>query len=208
MGGIGIDAMPPGTERMLRRFLMPRIFAVAAGAILAAVPRAAASTAADACRLLTRSEIGRAQKGSVVETKSTSRESGGFAILACFYRVEPFDRSVSLELTRRAQGSAAHDPRERWERMFSNSEESDDEDGAEGSDKSAKSAKEKSEKESPPRPVSDVGEAAYWIPNPVSGALYVLKGNSYLRVSLGGPDPETVKIERASELARKALARF
>jgi hypothetical protein len=207
MGGIGIHAMPPGAKRMIRRFVTPRIFAAAVAAILAAMPLAAASAQGDACRLLTRSEIAGVQKGSVVETKPTSRESGGFAILACFYRVEPFDRSVSLELTRRARGSA-HDPRERWERMFSNSEESDDEDGAGNSEKSVKSAKEKGEKESPPRPVSHVGEAAYWISNPVSGALYVLKGNSYLRVSLGGPDPETVKIEKASELARKALARF
>ena len=67
---------------------------------------------------------------------------------------------------------------------------------------------EKGEKETPPHPVNGVGDAAFWISNPVSGALYALKGNSYLRVSLGGSDSESVKIEKASELARKALARL
>jgi hypothetical protein len=194
----------------MRRLLPVGCFLAAAAveALAAATVFGAEPAKSDACRLLTKTEVGSLQKGSVQETKSRARESGGFAILDCFYQVEPFDRSVSLELTRRSRGSAAHDPRERWERMFSKSEESEDEDGAEDSEKSVKSAKEKGEKESPPLPVSHVGEAAYWISNPVSGALYVLKGNSYLRLSLGGPDPERVKIEKASELARKALARF
>ena len=197
MGGIGVDAMPPWIERMLRGFVTPRLFAVAVAAILPAMPLAAASAQGDACRLLTRSEIGRVQKGSVVETKPTSRETGGFAILDCFYRVEPFDRSVSLEVTRRAQGETSHDPRARWERMFSEGDEDDD-----------SGRPEKGEKEAPPHPVDGVGDAAFWISNPVSGSLYVLKGHSYLRLSVGGPDPEAVKIEKASELARKALARF
>ena len=183
---------------MRHHLLIGRFLAAAAVEVLAAATVLGAGPAkSDACRLLTKAEVGRLQQGSVQETKSTARESGGFAILDCFYRVEPFDRSVSLELTRRGPGESAHDPRGRWERMFYEGDEDD-----------ASGRPEKGEKAVPPHPVDGVGDAAFWISNPVSGSLYVLKGHSYMRLSVGGPDSEAVKIEKASELARKALARF
>ncbi|HEY6929175.1 MAG TPA: hypothetical protein VJA66_05810 [Thermoanaerobaculia bacterium] len=171
--------------------------AIAAEALAALVMIAAEPAKADACGYLTKSEVARIQRASVQETKTSARESDGFAILDCFYRVEPFDRSISLELTRRGTGASAHDPRARWEKMFADGEERDE-----------THRPEKGEKETPPHPVGGVGDAAFWISNPVSGALYALKGNSYLRVSVGGPDPEPIKIEKASELARVALARL
>jgi hypothetical protein len=67
---------------------------------------------------------------------------------------------------------------------------------------------EKGEKRAKPRPVAGIGDEAFWISNPVSGALYVLKGSSYLRISIGGGDPESAKIEKTIELARHALGRL
>jgi len=64
------------------------------------------------------------------------------------------------------------------------------------------------EKESPPRPVEGVGDEAFWISNPASGALYVRKADAYIRISVGGAADEAVKLRRATELARKALKRL
>ena len=61
--------------------------AIAAEALAALVMIGAEPANADACRFLKKSEVARIQKASVQETKSTARESGGFAILDCFYRI-------------------------------------------------------------------------------------------------------------------------
>ena len=60
----------------------------------------------------------------------------------------------------------------------------------------------------PPRPVEGVGDEAFWTGGAVGGALYVLKGDTYLRISIGGPDDQAARIERAKVLARKAIARL
>jgi hypothetical protein len=44
--------------------------------------------------------------------------------------------------------------------------------------------------------------------NAVTGGLYVLKDDAYLRISVGGSDDEPAKIEKAARLAREALARL
>jgi hypothetical protein len=42
----------------------------------------------------------------------------------------------------------------------------------------------------------------------IGGALYVLKGNAYLRISIGGPSDQADKIKKSKTLAQKALARL
>ena len=182
-------------------FLRPRIRrrsgTIAALALATALPLFGASGKTDACRLLTAAEIARVQAGPVVETKATGRPTGGFVILDCFYRVEPFEKSVSLEVTRPGKGASAQNPQARWEKMFR------------GEDESAEDrAEEKGEKRVEPRPVAGVGDEAFWMSNPVNGALYVLKGSSYLRISVGGGDAESAKIEKTIALARHALRRL
>ena len=44
--------------------------------------------------------------------------------------------------------------------------------------------------------------------NPISGALYVLKGDAFLRISVGGEKDESVRIKKAKTLAEKALKRL
>jgi hypothetical protein len=39
------------------------------------------------------------------------------------------------------------------------------------------------------------GDETFWMGNRVGGALYVLKGNSYVRVSIGGPADQASKIK-------------
>jgi hypothetical protein len=42
----------------------------------------------------------------------------------------------------------------------------------------------------------------------VGGALYVLKKNSFIRISVGGPGNEDEKISKSKALARNALKRL
>lgn len=43
---------------------------------------------------------------------------------------------------------------------------------------------------------------------PMVGALYVLKGNTFLRISVGGVREEPARIEKSVALARLALKRL
>jgi hypothetical protein len=42
----------------------------------------------------------------------------------------------------------------------------------------------------------------------MGGALYVLKNDVFIRVSVGGPDSEEIKINHCKALAGKALSRL
>ncbi len=66
------------------------------------------------------------------------------------------------------------------------------------------------EKEDPlePEAVRGVGDESFWLDESPSGALYVLRRDALLRISIGGADPRAVKIKRAAALARKALRRL
>jgi len=41
--------------------------------------------------------------------------------------------------------------------------------------------------------------------NPISGALYVLKGDAFLRISVGGEKDESVRIKKTRTLVQKVL---
>ncbi len=59
-----------------------------------------------------------------------------------------------------------------------------------------------------PRPIDGLGEEAYWVGNSISGALYVLNGNSFLRISVGGVRGESARMEKSKALAHAALKRL
>ena len=68
---------------------------------------------------------------------------------------------------------------------------------------------EEREKEtSAPRKIAGVGDEAYWVGPAIVGGLYVRKGDSYFRLSVGGPDREAVKIEKLKKLGRQAVGRL
>jgi len=56
--------------------------------------------------------------------------------------------------------------------------------------------------------IKGVGEQAYWVGSPMVGALYVLKGNTFLRISVGGVREEAARIQKSVALARLALKRL
>ena len=160
----------------------------------------------DACALLTSEEIKAVQGEPIKETKLTARSDGGFSISQCFFTLPTFTNSISLAITQQADGQGAQDPKEFWKETFHR-------DVAEMKrererEREPKKGEAEEEKETEPEKVSGVGDEAFWMGSRVGGALYVLKGNSYLRVSIGGAADQESKIKRSKALAQKIVSRL
>ena len=85
---------------------------------------------------------------------------------------------------------------------------SDEEKSAEKKEKYGGAEWEEKEKRVPPKKVDGIGEEAYWSGNRFGGALYVLAKDAIVRISVGGPDNEQIKIDKSKALALKALERL
>jgi hypothetical protein len=162
----------------------------------------------DVCALLTSAEIQVVQNEPVEETKPSAQPSGGFLMLQCFYRTTTSAKSVSLALAEPDPAKpSALTPREFWRKQFHPPEPVEEEKPVAG--KAPKKAEvEREEELQKPRPIDGLGEEAYWVGNPISGALYVLKGNSFLRISVGGVREESARMEKSKALAQAALKRL
>jgi hypothetical protein len=161
----------------------------------------------DACTLITSAEIQEVQGEAVKETKSNERAAGAFNISQCFYTLPTFNKSISLEVTRN-NNSKGDGPKEFWKKRFHGASEAEREEEEERAEGKGSEGKEEKEEEGKPIPVDGVGDEAYWSGNRRAGALYVLKNDSFIRISIGGPEDETVKINKSKTLAQKALQRF
>ncbi|HVS20694.1 MAG TPA: hypothetical protein VHD88_02535 [Pyrinomonadaceae bacterium] len=64
------------------------------------------------------------------------------------------------------------------------------------------------EESAKPEKVSGLGDDAYWLASPVGGALYVLKKNTFFRISVGGAGDAKSKLSKSKTLARKVLGRI
>ena len=168
----------------------------------------------DACVLITNQEIEAIEASPVKETKPSGRSDSGLHFSQCFYTTAEFNRSVSLSVTQSdPDAPAKRTAKQYWEEMFGSYEgeqkEHEQEADKEKRESLREQRREKREEEAvPPKKVTGVGEEAFWIGSRVGGALYVLKNNAFVRVSVGGPDPEEKKIEKCKALAEKALGRL
>ena len=182
-------------------------------------PPSSAATAAkiDICALLTNPEI-EALQGSPVKEAKPSESAGSLQTSQCFYVASEFSKSVNTSLTRAAPGSSDKNAlREFWEKTFSKPEEqkAEHEREREGDREKRESLRqqrrEKEEEEheaAPLQKIEGVGEEAYWSGTRVGGALYVLKNDVFIRISLGGADTNEARIEKAKKLAAKMLERL
>ena len=169
----------------------------------------------DACSLITRAEIASAQGEQITEARSSTVSRSRFNVSQCYYVAASTVKSVSLELTQRADGqSGAASPREFWEERFERAarkkgrESEREEKGKRDADNRGGREREEEEEGSPPVRVTGVGDEAFWVGNRLIGALYVLKGDAIIRISIGGPEAENIKIEKMKALARMAVLRL
>jgi hypothetical protein len=162
--------------------------------------RPAASTGfLDACAMIEKSEIASVQ-GAPVQSEVPSTQAGNaLAISQCYYTVASADGSKNLSVHLEViqadpKGSNPKAVKDYWERAFGEKRK-----GEEGEEKEASK---------PPQPVSGVGEEAFWIGNAKVGALYALKKDKMVRLSIGGAyDPKT-RLEKSKMLIENVLKRL
>jgi hypothetical protein len=159
----------------------------------------------DACALLTSNEIESVQGEAVKETKLSGQSSGGFNMSQCFFTLPTFNNSISLLVAQKGEGAGANDPREFWRDTFHENKAGDKD---KDRDRNKRKGEEEEEERTPPQKITGIGDEAYWTGSRVGGALYVLKGNSYVRISIGGPADQATKIKKSKALAAKAIARL
>jgi hypothetical protein len=153
----------------------------------------------DACTLLSSKEIQSVQGEPSKETKPSERSQGGFAIAQCYFELPTRTNSISLMVTQRGESAGARNPKDFWKETFHRDEEFD---------KEAKARGRAEDEEAAPERVAGVGEDAYWTGNRVGGALYALKGNTYIRISVGGGGDQASKIRKSRALAQIVLKRL
>jgi hypothetical protein len=177
----------PNSEFRIRNFEWLVICLVALSLLVDHGHHAAASSAPpDACALLTNADIEAVLGEPVKERKPGTQATGGLVTSQCFFGTSTA-RSVSLTVTRaNAAGRSTLSPREYWRQQFHRPEQ-------------------EKERDTQARPIAGVGEEAYWTGNRFAGALYVLGGDAFLRVSVGGIRDEEARIAAAKALALAAV---
>jgi hypothetical protein len=154
----------------------------------------------DACSLLTNAEIESVQGEAVTGTTPSGGTLGGFPRTQCVFMTTTPVNSVSVVITQSAPKSPPG-VREFWQETFHRKAGEDRPGGdneGEGED----------EKKAPPQQVSELGDEAFWMGTQISTALYVLRGDSYIRISLGGAGDHAAKLEKSRKLAEFALKRL
>lgn len=188
---------------------------LAAGSVRAAAasPAPGAAAAPNACGLFDNEAVAQALGAGSVDARAGRRDGSGLEISTCYLRAGDSARAVSVEL--RSSG-ATTDARRHWRTLF------DGEDAA--SEPEAERESENEERRfrrapgdpsaptaTPPAGavrIERLGDEAYFIGTAAYGALYVLRGDVYLRLSVGGAGDLDTKLELARALALLALRRL
>jgi hypothetical protein len=161
----------------------------------------------DACKLLTGEEIKTIQRDTLKDITPTA-QSGTFIMSQCFYATSNFVNSVSLTVTQQSSNTGAENIREFWKQRFRSAGSHDRERERERERGNKAKASEEEEEGAPPERVKGVGEEAYSVGNAKMGALYVLKGDKILRISVGGSHSQPERIQKMKTLAQYAISRL
>ncbi len=164
----------------------------------------------DACTLITKAEIEAVQGETVKEAKSSSRISGSLLVSQCFYQLATYSKSVSLEITQsNPDNLEKYNLRNFWKEKFNTRiAEDNDRDREKDVDKeTAEKRDDNKESNNKPKAIQKLGDEAFLVGNRITGALYVLKKNTIIRISIGGAEDELTKIKKLRILAQKTLKR-
>jgi Protein of unknown function (DUF3558) len=168
----------------------------------AAPAKTDAFTGTDACTLLTREEVQAVQGEPFQESIKSGKTGLGLSVSQCYFQLPQAVNSIVVTLTKKAEGPGARDPEENWKEMFHREKASEEKE-----ERSAKK-EEREEGEKEPEKVEGIGDEAFWTGNRVGGALYVLKGNSFIRISVGGAGDQADKTRKSKILAQHILGRL
>ncbi|HYY35757.1 MAG TPA: hypothetical protein VE867_05230, partial [Candidatus Binatia bacterium] len=151
-------------------------------------------------------EVQSVQDAPVNEIKRSEQADGVFLVSQCFYTAAEFSKSVNLALVQKDPNQRdKRGPRDFWKEKFGQYGASD----KEHEEKRNTEANEEREKQTtPPKKVEGLGDDAYWVGNRFGGVLYVLKGDAFISIGLGGTDDKETKLKKSKELAQKAVQRL
>jgi len=156
-------------------------------------------TPRDVCALITLEEIQTVQGSPMKESKSSARGDAGLRVSQCFYTATEFSKSVNLALVQRdPDHPSGRSAKDFWKEKFDPYE----------NEEPQKDGDSEKEKGPAPKKIDGLGDEAYWASNRFGGTLYVLKGDTFISVGLGGTDNEETKLEKSKALAQKALRRL
>ena len=175
------------------------LLAVSAGCKKRESPKPIPRTQADVCRLITTDEIGALQGSPVKEPKGSTRSENGFRVSQCFYTATEFSKSVNLAIVQRdPDHPTERSAKDFWKEKFDPYE----------SEEPLRDSSGEKEKGPPPKRIAGLGDEAYWASNRFGGTLYILKGDTFISIGLGGTDDQETKLEKSKLLAQKALQRL
>jgi hypothetical protein len=159
----------------------------------------------DVCMLLSSAEIETVQGEPVSEAQASTQPSGGMMMFQCVFHTATSAKLIHVALaTPERAGRPGLAPREFWQRQFHTNEKKEEETRFAGKEPEL----EREGQGNKARRIGGLGEEAYWVGNPVAGALYVLQGNVFLRLSVGGVREESARIEKSKALARAIVKRL
>lgn len=148
-----------------------------------------------ACGLLTAEEVQAVQGEAFRSTKASTGPGPGLSISQCYFELPTPVNSIVLTVTRKGTEAGAKDPKESWREIFHEEHAKEKEEEGEGERKG-------------PEKIEGLGDEAFWTGNRVGGALFVLKGNCYIRISVGGAGTQEQKTEKSKALAASVLKRL
>jgi hypothetical protein len=153
----------------------------------------------DACSLVSKEEIESVQATPVNDTKSSQRSDDVFLVAQCFYATAESSKSVNLALVQKNPDQQnKRSPKDFWKEKFDPYREEEPKTNR-GDEKEQGPA---------PKKISHLGDDAYWAGNRFGGVLYVLKGDAFISIGIGGTDDEATKLKKSKALAQKALQRM
>ena len=160
----------------------------------------------DACSLATREEVGAIQGARMLDPKSSEGPAVDFQLSQCYYGSAEPDRSVSVGLMQRnPKDSGTRTITQFWHETFDHFASAKNGKKAERERPEDDGEDEKEPEGVRPQKIEGLGEASYWLGNPMGGILYVLKNDRMLRISFGGPGSADDKLTKSKALAQKAL---
>jgi hypothetical protein len=171
----------------------------------------------DVCNLLTSDDLKDVQGEAYQDAQRSDRVDGEFIVAQCYYALPTTINSVVVNVTTAKDEAGARSPKGFWEQTFGGDEQKEREGKEEPArEREREKAKEPRAREeeaeakeaSPPQPVKDLGDEAFWVGSPVGGALYVLKNDLFLRLSIGGAGDQKVKLSKSRALAQKILKKL
>jgi hypothetical protein len=196
--------------------LIVALLAQAPAATVTPRDRATRAKSPDACALLTDADVRAALGAAVTARRSGTQEARGLLLSQCYLDTGT-PRSVSIAVAGSVKsGGKTVTPRAFWRDQFhSRDAEASERRDAQASVRTGPRAEHDrdgrerdGDGETKARSIRGLGDEAFWSGTRVAGALYVLRGDTFIRVSVGGIGDERERIEKSRALAVAALGRL